>query len=175
MQKYFLKEFRASHVFILEGSSGTEFHKTQTNENMMLNDGIRSEMPGKPRLLLIQQHLPTAMSLVSLLTQGGCDVKVATDGKGALQIAQEHGFDLIALDPDLADGNGFETFLRLRQVPTLAAIPIVFVARHFDDANWRRGLELGAADYIEKPFDGPAFVRRILSHIKTRLSYIKIS
>jgi putative two-component system response regulator len=141
----------------------------------MLNEGNRSQTPNKPKLLLIQQHLPTAMSLVALLTQGGCDLKVATDGKGALQMAQDFGFDLIALDPDLQDGNGFETFLRLRQIPALSTIPIVFIARRFDDASWRRGLELGAADYIEKPFDGPAFVRRILSHIKTRPAFIKIT
>jgi putative two-component system response regulator len=132
---------------------------------MTQNDGNRSQTLDKPKVLLIQQHLPTAMSLVALLTQGGCDVKVATDGKGAMNIAQEGGFDLIALDPDLPE-SGFETFLHLRGVPALSAIPIIFIARRFDDASWRRGLEMGAADYIEKPLDGTAFMRRILSHIK---------
>ena len=122
----------------------------------------------KPKLLLIEQHLPTAMSLVALLTQAGCSVEVATSAKGAMQLAQEFDFDLIALDPDLPDFGGFETFLRLRQLPALAATPIVFIARHTDDVSWRGGIELGAADYIEKPLYGPAFVRRILSHVKTR-------
>ena len=105
--------------------------------------------------------------MVSLLTQRGCDVKSATDRKGAIQLVEECVFDLLALDPDLPDG-GFETFLRLRQIPSLSATPIVFIARRYDDANWLRGLELGATDYIEKPLDGTAFVRRILSHIKPR-------
>ena len=113
------------------------------------------------------------MSLVALLTLGGCDVTAATDGKGAMQMARENEFDLIALDPDFAD-SGFETFLRLRQIPTLSATPIVFIARRHDDASWRRGLELGAADYIEKPLDGTAFMRRILSHVKIRPSLVKI-
>ena len=111
----------------------------------------------RPEILLVEQHLPTAMSLVALLTQGGCDVKVATDDKAAMRMVEDHGFDLIAIDPDLADC-GFETFLRLRQVPELSGIPIVFIARRFDDVSWRRGLELGAADYIEKPLDGTAFL-----------------
>jgi DNA-binding response OmpR family regulator len=132
---------------------------------MMRNDENRRKKPGKPKVLLIQDHIPTAISLVVLLTQRGCDVKSATDGKGAIQLVQECDFDLLALDPDLLDG-GFEIFLRLRQLPSLSATPIVFVARRSDDANWLRGLELGATDYIEKPLDGTAFVRRILSHIK---------
>jgi PleD family two-component response regulator len=139
---------------------------------MTQNDGNRSQTQDKPKILLIQQHLPTAMSLVALLTLGGCDVTAATDGKGAMQMARENEFDLIALDPDFAD-SGFETFLRLRQIPTLSATPIVFIARRHDDASWRRGLELGAADYIEKPLDGTAFMRRILSHVKIRPSRVK--
>jgi putative two-component system response regulator len=137
------------------------------------SDESRSQTQDKPKILLIQQHLPTAMSFIALLTQGGCDVKVATDGKGAVEIAQGNGFDLIALDPDFAE-SGFETFLRLRQVPTLSATPIVFIARRHDDVSWRRGLELGAADYIEKPLDGTAFMRRILSHVKAKPTFVKI-
>jgi DNA-binding response OmpR family regulator len=140
--------------------------------NMISNDGNQAITVAKPKILIIQQHLPTAMSLIALLTQGGCDVAVATDGKRAMEIAQESDFDLIAVDPDLPE-SGFEMFLRLRHVPALSATPIIFIARRYDDASWRRGLELGAADYIEKPFGGSAFVRRILSHIKVRPSLVK--
>ncbi len=133
----------------------------------MQNDGNGRKKPDKPKVLLIQEHIPTAMSLVALLTERGCDVKVATQGKGALELAQECRFDLLAIDSDLPDGS-FEIFQRLRQVPSLAATPIVFIARTSDDANWRRGLELGAKDYIEKPLNGTAFVRRILSHIQPK-------
>lgn len=136
-------------------------------------DESRSQSQDKTKILLIQQHLPTAMSLVSLMSQQGCQIKVATDGKAAIEIAKDTGFDLIALDPDLPE-SGFETYLRLRQIPALSETPIVFIARRHDDASWRRGLELGAADYIEKPLDGTAFMRRILSHVKVRPSPAKI-
>lgn len=99
--------------------------------------------------------------------QGGCDVQVVTDGKGALQLKQDHGFDLNALDTGRPDGGGFETFLCLRQVPALSATPMVFIARRSDEVNWRRAMELGVADRIEKPFGRPTLVRRILSHLKT--------
>jgi putative two-component system response regulator len=123
-------------------------------------------MPAKPKILLIEGHIPTAMLLVASLSQAWCETEVATTGKRAQQLAQEFDFDLIALDPYLPDARGFETFLHLRQITALSATPIIFVARHCDDADWRRGLALGAADYIEKPFSGPSFLRRILSHIK---------
>jgi DNA-binding response OmpR family regulator len=135
--------------------------------NMSHNDGNQSQTQDKTKILLIQQHLPTAMSLVSLMRQQGWNVKVATDGKEAIEIANDNEFDLIALDPDLPEG-GFEIFLRLRQVPGLSKTPIVFIARRHDDASWRRGLELGAVDYIEKPLDGTAFMRRMLSHVKPK-------
>ena len=130
------------------------------------SDGNRSQTPEKPKILLIEQHLPTALSLISLLTQQGCDVEVATGEKRAMPLLQERRFDLIALDPHLPE-NGFETLLQLRQIPALSKTPIVFIARRHDDASWRRGLELGAADYIEKPLEGMAFVRRMLSHVKS--------
>ena len=130
------------------------------------SDGNRSQTPEKPKILLIEQHLPTALSLISLLTQQGCDVEVATGEKRTMPLLQERRFDLIALDPHLPE-NGFETLLQLRQIPALSKTPIVFIARRHDDASWRRGLELGAADYIEKPLEGMAFVRRMLSHVKS--------
>ena len=135
---------------------------------MTHSDGNRGQTQDKPKLLLIEQNLPTAMSLVALLTQAGCEVEVATSGKAALEIANEREFDLIVLDPDLPDVGGFETFLRLRQIPAISVTPIVFLARHSDDAGWRGSLELGAADYIERPFGGPVFVRRMLSHVKAK-------
>ena len=151
-----------------KGLTDPYFKMTDLNENMTELDVNRGRMPAKPKILLIEQHLPIAMSLVALLTQAGCDVEVATSARSAMQVAPVREFDLIALDPDLPDIGGFETFLRLQQIPNLAGIPIVFIARHSDDASWRGSLELGAADYIERPFGGSAFVRRMLSHIKGR-------
>ena len=133
----------------------------------MQNDGNGPQKPDKPRVLLIEDDLPTVLSLATLLKEGGCDVKVAKDEKSAIQMAHECQFDLVAVDPELQTC-GFETFQRLRQIPALLAIPIVFIARTSDETNWRRALELGPKDYIEKPFDGPAFMRRLLSHIKPR-------
>src|SRR6202012_4389126 len=119
----------------------------------------------KRKVLLVEDHLPTAMSLVASLSTAQCDLEAVTSGDDAIETCQDRIPDLIVIDVDII-GSGFELFQRLREIAALARTPIVFVARHFDDAQWRRGLEIGAADYIERPFGGPAFVRRILSHIR---------
>ena len=62
--------------------------------------------------------------------------------------------------------SGFDLFKRLRQIPRLAETPIVFVAGNASIENQQRGLDLGAADFIEKPFDTQDFLSRILSLVE---------
>jgi putative two-component system response regulator len=119
----------------------------------------------KRKILLVEDHLPTAMSLVASLSTAQCDMDVVTSSDTAIETCQDRIPEIIVIDVDII-GSGFELFQRLREITALAHIPIVFVARHFDDAQWRRGLQMGAADYIERPFGGPAFTRRLLSHIR---------
>ena len=75
-------------------------------------------------------------------------------------------FDLITLDLEMPDGSGFDLFTRLRQIPRLAETPIVFVAGNASIENQQCGLDLGAADFIEKPFDTQDFLSRILSLVE---------
>jgi putative two-component system response regulator len=127
-------------------------------------------MKKQAKILVVEDHEPTAMLLAVLLTRAGCSVEVASNGKKAMQLAHKGHFQLITLDVDLPDVSGFEIFVRLRKNPSSSTTPILFISGRSDETNWRRGIELGAVDYIEKPFGGPAFTRRILSHLKITLS-----
>jgi DNA-binding response OmpR family regulator len=71
------------------------------------------------------------------------------------------------LDIDLPDIGGFEICRRLKEDPRFSPIPVIFVTGRFCEESRRRGLALGAADYIEKPFDISDFVRRILFHAES--------
>ena len=82
-----------------------------------------------------------------------------------MALASEKKFDLITLDLDLSDINGFEICSELKQRHFSRHTPIVFVSDHATIEDQQHGLELGAADYITKPFDASDFVSRILSHI----------
>jgi DNA-binding response OmpR family regulator len=126
------------------------------------------------KVLVVEDHEATAMLLTALLSRAGCTVEVAANREKAMELAQDGHFQLITLDVDLPDASGFEIFQDLRRNHGSRTTPILFISGRSDEASWRRGLELGAVDYIEKPFGGPAFTRRILSHLKVTSNHDSI-
>ncbi len=118
---------------------------------------------GKARILIIEDDIPVSMMMVYLLTRADCETEVAATGKVAMQLAEEGDFDLITLDVDLPDGNGFNFCSRLKGHPRLRDTPVIFVSGRLRDENQQRAFELGAVDFIEKPFGASEFVSRVLS------------
>jgi len=104
--------------------------------------------------------------MVSLLTEIGCDAQVATKGKRGMEIAQERKFSLILLATNLPDISGYEICGELKQRHISYRTPIVFLSNQRGDEYRERALELGAADYITKPFESFDFVSRLLSYVK---------
>lgn len=125
-------------------------------------------MTKKTRILIVEDDTPLAMMMVHVLSRAGCDVQVASTGEKGLKLAQENRFDLITLDIDLPGGSsGLEICRELKQRHLTRNTPIVFVSARATIENQQRALELGAADFIEKPF-GVEFAPRLLSHIKAK-------
>lgn len=117
------------------------------------------------KILIVEDQMPVAMMMTFLLARAGCETEVATTGANAMQKAQDGNFDLITLDADLPGGiSGFEVCRRLKENPFFQT-PVVFVSGQPCPQDVRRGLELGAVDYITKPF-GVEFAPRLLSCIK---------
>ena len=131
-------------------------------------------MIDKIKILVVDDQMAVALMMVFLLERAGCDAQPALNAEKALRLAQTGTFDLITLDVDMPGINGFELFLRLKQIPHLAETPIVFVSGNSTIENQQRGLDLGATDFIEKPFDSLEFVSRILSHIKARSDSVAV-
>jgi DNA-binding response OmpR family regulator len=104
---------------------------------------------------------------VNVLTQAQCDVLVAPSGTKGLELARENKFDLIVLAVDLPDISGLEICNELKQSHLTRHIPIVFLSGRPCEEERRRSLELGAVDYIVKPFDTADFALRLLSYVKT--------
>jgi DNA-binding response OmpR family regulator len=122
-------------------------------------------MSDKAKILVVDDETAVVMMLVCLLTAAGYDVDAASNAEKALSLAQSKAFDLITLDVDLPGGSGFEIYRRLRQIPHLKETPIVFVSGNPTTENQQCAFELGAADFIEKPFNAPEFISRISSHV----------
>ena len=130
-----------------------------------MNDAQITEA-AKPRILIVEDDMPVAMMMLFLLTRADCEAKVATTVKRAMQLAQEEDFDLITLDVDLPDGNGFNLCSRLKENSRLCDTPIVFVTGRSCLEDQQHGLDVGAADYITKPFETFEFAPRLLSHVR---------
>jgi DNA-binding response OmpR family regulator len=113
--------------------------------------------------------------MVFILTRAGCEAQSALDVKKALRLAQTEDFDLITLDVDIPGLNGFELFQRLKQIPHAKDTPIVFVSGAATIENQQRALELGAVDFIEKPFNTEDFLSRIISHVKQAGNILEIA
>jgi len=118
------------------------------------------------KVLVVENEMPTVMLLVSLLTQAGLDVEVATKGRNGMEIAQEQKFDLIILDVFLPDLDGFTICADLKQRHISNRTPIVFISNRCGVEDRERALALGAADVIEQPFAAKEFVSRILSNLE---------
>ncbi|MCG8348663.1 MAG: response regulator transcription factor [Chloroflexales bacterium] len=102
------------------------------------------------------------------LEQNGFAVLLATDGNTALQMLRREFPDLLVLDLMLPDKDGWEITRTIRADRRLAAIPIIMLTARVDDMDKVIGLELGADDYITKPFNGREVVARVRALLRRR-------
>ncbi len=125
----------------------------------------------KVKVLVVDGQMPVALMMVFLLTRAGCETEVATNAEKALRLVQAGVFDLITLDVGMPDLDGFRLFQKLKLIPHLKETPVVFVSGNATIENQQHALDLGAADFIEKPFDPQDFLSRILFHINPTLAH----
>lgn len=123
-------------------------------------------MSDKVRILVVEDEMPIAMMMVHILHIKGCEVETASSGEKALSLAQSGNFDLITLDINLPGMNGFEICRRLKLLPQYRATPVVFVSGRMEPEYRQRAFQLGAADYILKPFNVDDFLTRICSLVE---------
>ncbi len=114
----------------------------------------------KPKVLIVDDE-PDVVELAAYnLKQAGCDIVSATDGEQALKLAREHIPDLIVLDIMLPEMDGLEVCKCLRSDPQTSAIPVIMLTAKAGEVDRVLGLELGADDYLTKPFSPRELVLR---------------
>lgn len=115
----------------------------------------------KEKILVVDDE-PDAVDLVEFnLVQAGFQVTTALDGASALQKARASLPSLIVLDLMLPEMNGLEVCKTLRRDPATAAIPIIMLTARAAEIDRVLGLELGADDYVTKPFSPRELVLRV--------------
>ncbi|MEM9213664.1 MAG: response regulator [Cyanobacteria bacterium P01_F01_bin.150] len=118
-------------------------------------------------LVLIVDDMPTNIEVVSeALETAGLEVAIALSGEQALQQLQYSQPNLILLDVMMPGINGFEVCQRLKQLPTTQHIPVIFMTALADTDHRVKGLELGAVDYITKPFEEREILTRVKVHLQ---------
>ncbi len=95
-------------------------------------------------------------------------VEYALDGASALEWTENQMFDLILLDVMMPGLNGFEVCEKLRANPVFDNIPIIFLTAETEKSSVVKGLELGAQDYVTKPFDTAELMARVKTHLELR-------
>ena len=105
------------------------------------------------KLVLIVDDTPTNVAVVSGVLKDSYRTKVATNGEKALAIATAaEKPDLILLDVMMPGMDGYEVCRRLKDVPATRDIPIIFLTAKTEEVDEEKGFDVGAVDYIHKPF-----------------------
>ncbi|MFH0976158.1 MAG: PleD family two-component system response regulator [Spirochaetota bacterium] len=120
------------------------------------------------QIILIVDDEPGNIEIISELLNADYEILFATTGKEALDIAHEQDPDLVLLDIQMPDIDGYEVCARLKSNSKTRDIPVIFITAKDHEEDEARGLEAGALDYITKPIS-PAILRaRVHNHIELK-------
>jgi phosphoserine phosphatase RsbU/P len=125
--------------------------------------------PSAQKLILIVDDTPLNIGVISGALKDSYKTKVATNGEKALALASaEEKPDLILLDIMMPGMDGYEVCSRLKADPTTSEIPVIFLTGQTSAEDETRGFEVGAVDYVHKPFSPAVVKARVRSHILLR-------
>lgn len=117
--------------------------------------------PPRPRALVVEDDPAVNAVVVRLLQREGFDIASFADGRLAAEAAEGEHFSLAIIDLHIPVMNGFELVEKLRTMPTASKMPILFLTGSGDEDNVVRGFEVGANDYLVKPFYPRELIARI--------------
>lgn len=121
--------------------------------------------------VLIVDDIPKNIQVLASIL-GGKNVKVgfATNGKQALNILDNQLVDLILLDIAMPEMDGFEVCRKLKANPRTKTIPVIFLTARVQVDDVLKGFELGAVDYVTKPFNPSVLISRVFTHLELKRS-----
>lgn len=124
------------------------------------------DISGSPCVLVVDDAEELRNLLQIILEQDGYRVALAKDGIDALDKVAAQRPDLVMLDVEMPRMDGFETCRRLKADPAFADIPVIFLTSADDAQRIAVGFELGAVDYVTKPFSDVELLARVRTHVR---------
>ncbi|MFO0595560.1 MAG: hybrid sensor histidine kinase/response regulator [Myxococcaceae bacterium] len=119
-------------------------------------------------LLVVDDSSQNLEILSTLLSAHGHEVRTATGGQQALQLVDQRTPDLVLLDIHMPDLDGFEVCRTLRERYDSAQLPVVFLSAQNDPINKVKAFQLGAIDFVTKPFHFPEVLARVDTHLELK-------
>ncbi|MDT8445658.1 MAG: hybrid sensor histidine kinase/response regulator [bacterium] len=123
------------------------------------------------KILLIEDSKPNLALLSRILEQQGHQTVSCQSGVEGLELAASESFDLVLLDIVMPGMDGFEVCRRLKGSPVTRDIPLIFLTAKSSMDDLVQGFELGAADYVTKPYKGPELLTRVENQLRLRRSH----
>jgi two-component system alkaline phosphatase synthesis response regulator PhoP len=119
------------------------------------------------RILIVDDDREVVRLMKAYLEQAGFEVLVAYDGETAIHALRREKPDLLLLDLMLPDRDGYDITRFVRSQPGLAHIPIIMLTARVDDTDKIVGLEMGADDYVTKPYNPREVVARVRARLRS--------
>ena len=117
------------------------------------------------RILIVEDTPANIQTLSSILKEQGYQISIATNGRQALEVLERIRPDLILLDIMMPEMDGLEACRRIKASTAWREIPIIFLTAKTDTVDIVRGFELGAVDYVAKPFNAHELLARVKTHL----------
>lgn len=124
-----------------------------------------TKAPPSGRILVVDDTSSNIQALTAILKEQGYQISAATNGRQALEVLERVRPDLILLDVMMPEMDGFEVCTHLKASSEWHDIPIIFITAKTDTADIVRGFELGAVDYVGKPFNAHELLARVNTHL----------
>jgi type IV pilus assembly protein PilB len=153
--------FRSMRDVALDAVSHALTSIDEVNRVLADDDAVRVQARSKHRVLIVDDDRMIRMLVKLLLEKDGCEVIEGENGLHAVDLARRERPDLIVLDLMMPEMDGFEAIGRLRREIALATIPVIVLTAESGPDTERRVLELGADDYLVKPFEPGVLLSRV--------------
>ncbi len=124
----------------------------------------------KGRILIVDDNPKNIQLLGTILKSADYLINVGRNGKQALEITKKVLPDLILLDVMMPEMDGFEACRLLKQSPETKDIPVVFLTAKAESGDIAQGFEVGAVDYVTKPFETQELLARVRTHLELKFS-----
>lgn len=119
--------------------------------------------------ILLIDDTPVNLEIAGkILEKENYDIYIAESGYTALKLIEDTDFDLILLDIMMPEMDGFETYKKMKEHKKFNDVPVIFFTAKVDIESVINGFELGAVDYIRKPFNGLELKARVRTHVELK-------